>query len=473
MTTKSKVQLIPSDRAREFTFGIEIECVLPRQVLEDCAISVGGYHSRSTEAPYPHFPRNWRVENDSSLCTNPQHTHQEMGRGCDDDDDGCDNYVCDEDYVVAESSAPCPRPQGMVSTRRSPILNSFGATLNPEYWPNGRSICNCHSCCVQRLTHQTEFTNAWLLIYDALQRRLMTHTPQRPIHIPNRTHIWNEDAFTCLEFISPILSGVDGLEQIAKVLKFIREHGGYVNNSCGQHIHIGVDSVTKQNWLSNPLWLSRFFTLVAAHERALYAVNGKQDGRLDDRRRIDTIKRSPNAKKSAEALQMYGEAVELLRTHGTSEEVISHLTSDNERKVFSSRSSVVSTTSLREYGTLEFRVFDATLDTDLTFGRIQLVLGLAEKALGDSKVRWESLAHAKSYPGKFRGERNLERLFSHLGWKGIAAKKKTLKRSVCLGWLRNDEKDKLRVMECLRNAARDNDQQNPQGKRMKRNKRKV
>ena len=42
-----------------------------------------------------------------------------------------------------------------------------------------------------------------------------------------------------LEFVSPILSGDEGLEQIRKVADALRSMGATVNSTCGFHVHVG------------------------------------------------------------------------------------------------------------------------------------------------------------------------------------------------------------------------------------------
>lgn len=46
------------------------------------------------------------------------------------------------------------------------------------------------------------------------------------------------------EVVSPVLNGNDGLTEIRTVAKLLREGGARVNESCGMHIHIGVDQLT-------------------------------------------------------------------------------------------------------------------------------------------------------------------------------------------------------------------------------------
>ena len=48
---------------------------------------------------------------------------------------------------------------------------------------------------------------------------------------------------TC-EVVSPILRGTDGLAEVRTVMKVLRDAGARVNESCGMHMHVGVDFLT-------------------------------------------------------------------------------------------------------------------------------------------------------------------------------------------------------------------------------------
>ena len=48
------------------------------------------------------------------------------------------------------------------------------------------------------------------------------------------------------EVVSPILSGVDGMEQIKKVAQAVKLAGGSISRSCGLHIHVGVKDLSPQ-----------------------------------------------------------------------------------------------------------------------------------------------------------------------------------------------------------------------------------
>jgi hypothetical protein len=49
------------------------------------------------------------------------------------------------------------------------------------------------------------------------------------------------------EVVSPILRGTDGLAEVRTVMKVLREAGARINESCGMHVHVGVDgTLTRQ-----------------------------------------------------------------------------------------------------------------------------------------------------------------------------------------------------------------------------------
>lgn len=54
-----------STKAESYRWGVEIECFLPTQKIEELRISIGGYHhGRALPSP---FPQGWKAEGDGSL----------------------------------------------------------------------------------------------------------------------------------------------------------------------------------------------------------------------------------------------------------------------------------------------------------------------------------------------------------------------------------------------------------------------
>jgi hypothetical protein len=50
------------------------------------------------------------------------------------------------------------------------------------------------------------------------------------------------------EFVSPVLSGVAGLDQVAKAMRALTDLGCTVNKNCGLHVHIGVPAAQLDFW---------------------------------------------------------------------------------------------------------------------------------------------------------------------------------------------------------------------------------
>ena len=50
-----------------------------------------------------------------------------------------------------------------------------------------------------------------------------------------------------VEIITPVLKGEEGRQFVIDLFKFIKLVGGRVNRSCGQHIHLGLESITGSN----------------------------------------------------------------------------------------------------------------------------------------------------------------------------------------------------------------------------------
>ena len=49
------------------------------------------------------------------------------------------------------------------------------------------------------------------------------------------------------EVVSPVLSGTDGLTEVRTVMAVLRTAGARINESCGMHIHIGTDQLSREH----------------------------------------------------------------------------------------------------------------------------------------------------------------------------------------------------------------------------------
>ncbi len=50
------------------------------------------------------------------------------------------------------------------------------------------------------------------------------------------------------ELVSPILQGEEGLAEMMKVCRVLKQSGAKVNNSCGTHVHINAQNFSLEQW---------------------------------------------------------------------------------------------------------------------------------------------------------------------------------------------------------------------------------
>ncbi len=60
----------PSQKAEGYSFGVELELLLPQTAINELGIRIGGYHA-GYPLPAP-FPAGWTAERDGSLHTSRQ-----------------------------------------------------------------------------------------------------------------------------------------------------------------------------------------------------------------------------------------------------------------------------------------------------------------------------------------------------------------------------------------------------------------
>jgi len=73
------------------------------------------------------------------------------------------------------------------------------------------------------------------------------------------------------EVVSPVLRGNAGLDEIRTVMAILRTAGARINQSCGMHIHIGVDSLTAAQQANiirmHQVWQPAFDSLLTENRR--------------------------------------------------------------------------------------------------------------------------------------------------------------------------------------------------------------
>lgn len=189
------------------------------------------------------------------------------------------------------------------------------------------------------------------------------------------------------EFVSGVMKGQAGLEQVKTACEEIKARGGKVNSSCGIHVTVSFDG--------DAAALARLVNLVANHERALYAMTGTTRRELGD-----------NGRQWAKGVKQYGDK-------------------DNAKRVMDrDRYHMLNLTHIAAgRNRVEFRVFSGSLNADKIQAWVQICLGLVELAQRPHRV--EPKFENNETPGKQapwdsnkggEGFRELRRLFYRLGW---------------------------------------------------------
>lgn len=52
------------------------------------------------------------------------------------------------------------------------------------------------------------------------------------------------------EVVSPVLKGEEGIQELVKVTKALKQAGARINRSCGMHVHVGVDDLTSKDLIN-------------------------------------------------------------------------------------------------------------------------------------------------------------------------------------------------------------------------------
>lgn len=150
-----------------------------------------------------------------------------------------------------------------------------------------------------------------------------------------------------VEIVSPVLKGKEGLEQAQAVLRTLKAWGARVNKSTGLHIHVGA------GFRENLRKLLQLVHLVAQYERALFATTGTR-----------SREHGVYAKPVSETYKAIAGATEWRQV----ERAATKYQALNLVPLFGSKK------------TIEFRLFQGTMNATKLGAYIQLVLGLCEKA---------------------------------------------------------------------------------------------
>lgn len=154
-----------------------------------------------------------------------------------------------------------------------------------------------------------------------------------------------------VEFVSPILKGAAGIEDVRRVIAKLNEWGARVNDSCGLHVHVGVEREIRV--------VKNVIRFAAQHERAIFATTG--DKKRERNRYTQPVSEIYAAVKDAKDFPQLNAKM-------------------REAGIDRYRSLNLTNLTNGTRNTVEFRAFAGTLDALQVFAAIQICVGLVHKA---------------------------------------------------------------------------------------------
>tara|TARA_Y100000004_G_C8954040_1_gene429943 strand:- start:3103 stop:4017 length:915 start_codon:yes stop_codon:yes gene_type:complete len=196
------------------------------------------------------------------------------------------------------------------------------------------------------------------------------------------------------EFVSPVLVGNEGVENVLGFAEWLRSVGARVNNSCGVHIHIGIDSVLGRNASSATMvaFLTKVAHLSYRWQDALYCQTGTRRDRNHYCQRINDSSGWVMSVQSEQAKPMNDKC-----RHDTPLRQLP-------------RYAPVNLQNMNGKGTIEFRAFAGTLNKNKLLHHLWSVFSIvhnAKRNLRQETYRWEQKS--------LRGSESLKWFYHHLG----------------------------------------------------------
>jgi hypothetical protein len=207
-------------------------------------------------------------------------------------------------------------------------------------------------------------------------------------------HTRDRSARQCVEIVSPVLRGPEGLKQVLEVIAWLKTKGASVNQSTGLHVHVGWDGDAEA--------LRRLVFLVSHHEKALYASTGTRS--REEGSYCRTVRDAADYRRHFGAPGADGRPREMVSGyHGHG------------------RYHPLNITNLATgRGTVEFRVFSGSVNAAKVVAYVRLALALVEKALAMKKLtKWVGKAVKETSPVYRKGgegQTELTKLFYRIGW---------------------------------------------------------
>lgn len=262
----------------------------------------------------------------------------------------------------------------------------------------------------------------------------------------------NRSGYTCVEFVSPVLQGADGIAQVRQVLDWLDARGARTNRSCGTHIHVGVESGAGSSDANEQArWVANLINLTAQFEAALQGAAGSY-WRASNSSYTGSVANDSEFENLSESVRRASKA-----NKGRT------LRNEND----CDRYRTLNLCNLGGYRakTVEFRCFSGTTDSIKAATWIQMVIALAERARGRN-VKFNKPA-TTCYRGNGEAKKAIDRFCYLMGWT-LGRKDQDKETVEVLGWIEDMDALKAAKKEIKRLAKRfDSDATEAQAQRQR------
>ena len=227
-------------------------------------------------------------------------------------------------------------------------------------------------------------------VYDAPRFGCNRWTVEHDSSVDTR----QQDMYAC-EFVSPILVGQEGVQHVLAFTEWLKNLPSGVNQSCGMHVHVGIDSVIGRGASSAKVvnFLTKVAHLTYRWQEALYAQSGtRRDrnsycGRIQDESHWVINVREEHEKPDSAKDRHRNSLNHLERYHA------------------------VNLQNMNGKGTVEFRAFAGTLNKQKMLHALWTVYSIIHNAKRNVSVK--NLPFRQKSPGQ--GAESLKWFYHHLG----------------------------------------------------------
>lgn len=270
-------------------------------------------------------------------------------------------------FIVAYANIATTKGNKGENKQKGKEKEMKGQTIGVEIELTGITRKNAAQAVANYFNSNVNYTGGAYDAYEVTDNTGRTWSIKRDSSIKAQTkengEKWGADDTYKVEFITPILNYSD-IETLQELVRAIRKAGGFVNDSCGMHVHIGAADLTAKA-------AHNLINVVASKQDLIYKALKVHRNRIDFCYKIEEnlLKRFNERKPKTMA-----ELASVWYNEPEERAVIEHSHYDG------SRYKIVNLHALFTKGTVEFRVFNATLHAGEVKAAIQFCLALTHQA---------------------------------------------------------------------------------------------